>query len=100
MNRRGFLTGMAGLLAAPAIVRVSSIMPVSAWPVANARCSQLIREPFVGDVIVTGWDAYGNTVVEFINMVEPSKTRFRDIAGIRVVVSTDPLTFSAYPQER
>ncbi len=30
MNRRGFLTGVAGFLAAPAIVRASSIMPVSA----------------------------------------------------------------------
>lgn len=32
MNRRGFLTGVAGFLAAPAIVRVSSLMPVSAQP--------------------------------------------------------------------
>jgi hypothetical protein len=29
MNRRRFLTAMAGLIAAPAIVRVGSIMPVS-----------------------------------------------------------------------
>lgn len=28
MNRRGFLTGLTGLIAAPAIVRASSIMPV------------------------------------------------------------------------
>lgn len=32
MNRRGFLTGVAGLLAAPAIVRVSSLMPISVQP--------------------------------------------------------------------
>jgi hypothetical protein len=32
MNRRGFLRGVAGFLAAPAIVRASSIMPVSAMP--------------------------------------------------------------------
>ncbi len=32
MNRRGFLTGVVGLLAAPAIVRATSIMPISAWP--------------------------------------------------------------------
>lgn len=31
MNRRGFLTGVAGLLAAPAIVRAGSLMPVSAF---------------------------------------------------------------------
>ena len=31
MNRRSFLTGFVGFLAAPAIVRVSSLMPVKAW---------------------------------------------------------------------
>lgn len=29
MNRRGFITGVVGFLAAPAIVRASSIMPIS-----------------------------------------------------------------------
>lgn len=33
MNRRGFLTGALGFLAAPAIVRASSLMPVSAQPI-------------------------------------------------------------------
>lgn len=38
MNRRGFLTGALGLLAGPAIVRATSIMPVSAWaPVPRYR---------------------------------------------------------------
>jgi hypothetical protein len=32
MNRRGFLTGALGFLAAPAIVRASSLMPVSVQP--------------------------------------------------------------------
>ena len=32
MNRRGFLAGVAGFLAAPAIVRASSLMPVSVVP--------------------------------------------------------------------
>lgn len=31
MNRRGFLTGLSALVAAPAIVRASSIMPVRAY---------------------------------------------------------------------
>lgn len=34
MNRRGFLTGALGFLAAPAIVRASSLMPVKAQPQA------------------------------------------------------------------
>lgn len=33
MNRRGFLTGALGFLAAPAIVRASSLMPVSPFPI-------------------------------------------------------------------
>lgn len=33
MNRRGFLTGALGFLAAPAIVRASSLMPVKAMPI-------------------------------------------------------------------
>ena len=28
MNRRGFLTGLTGLIAAPAIIKVAGIMPV------------------------------------------------------------------------
>lgn len=32
MNRRGFLSGALGFLAAPAIVRASSLMPVSVQP--------------------------------------------------------------------
>src|SRR5215472_6535189 len=32
INRRGFLSGLVGVLAAPAIVRVASIMPVKALP--------------------------------------------------------------------
>ena len=31
-TRRGFITGLVGLIAAPAIVRASSLMPVKAWP--------------------------------------------------------------------
>lgn len=37
MNRRSFLIGSVGLLAAPAIVRASSIMPVRAWRPAKWR---------------------------------------------------------------
>jgi hypothetical protein len=30
-SRRGFVTGLVGLVAAPAIVKASSLMPVKAW---------------------------------------------------------------------
>jgi hypothetical protein len=42
LNRRGFLGGLISALAAPAIVRAGSIMPVKAWPV------DLPREPLPG----------------------------------------------------
>jgi hypothetical protein len=31
LSRRGLITGLASLVAAPAIVRASSLMPVKAW---------------------------------------------------------------------
>jgi hypothetical protein len=31
ISRRGLITGLAGFLAAPAIVRASSLMPVTVW---------------------------------------------------------------------
>lgn len=37
MNRRGFLTGALGFLAAPAIVRASSLMPVSPEPLFTSH---------------------------------------------------------------
>ena len=33
LHRRGFITGLGALIAAPAIVRVASIMPVRSMPV-------------------------------------------------------------------
>lgn len=32
MNRRGFITGLVSLVAAPAIVRIGSLMPVRVMP--------------------------------------------------------------------
>jgi len=67
MNRRGFLTGALGLLAAPAIVRASSIMPVSAQPMAWRWVS---AEP-----IITGW-AYRRNPGTFgdLNLLSPGTT--------------------------
>lgn len=33
VTRRGLITGLTAFLAAPAIVRAGSLMPVKAWPV-------------------------------------------------------------------
>lgn len=58
IQRRSFLRGMLGLLAAPAIVRVASLMPVSVQPlniITNV-------EP-----IATGWD--GLSLKEIVEIV-------------------------------
>lgn len=31
LNRRGFITGLGALIAAPAIIRVADLMPIKAW---------------------------------------------------------------------
>lgn len=41
IGRRGFITGLISLVAAPAIVRVSSIMPVKAIPLNELTLKEL-----------------------------------------------------------
>lgn len=55
-TRRGFLIGAATLLAAPAIVRASSIMPVKAFN-SEPACSGSI-ETIISSVITSGDDAW------------------------------------------
>jgi hypothetical protein len=43
ITRRGLITGLTSLLAAPAIVRVTSIMPVKALPVAAMTASEVAK---------------------------------------------------------
>lgn len=43
LNRRSFLTGLTSLIAAPAIVRVASIMPVKAMPSAEEAYAALAK---------------------------------------------------------
>ena len=52
MNRRGFLTGALGFLAAPAIVRAGSLMPVSVLPVETRGILPL---PYRSAVFTTAW---------------------------------------------
>ena len=46
ISRRGLITGMASLLAAPAIVRVASIMPVKAYTLPPCRLMGNLRGGF------------------------------------------------------
>lgn len=57
MNRRGLLTGLASLVAAPAIVRVQSIMPVRTMlplPLVAPPPSFVLREWQIGVAYVAG----------------------------------------------
>ena len=74
LSRRGLIIGAAvTLIAAPAIVRAASLMPVRALP----------RELLVGDLlsyevrrwIVCGMDAFGNAVTETIQWSEPQSAK-------------------------
>ncbi len=59
MNRRGFLTGLVSALAAPAIVRASSLMPVRVMPdtdwldAAYAMTRDQMTKNLYGDLIDT-----------------------------------------------
>ena len=65
-SRRGLLFGFAGLLAAPAIVRASSLMQVKAF--IDTPKPRLVKITGVGPEVVEvhGYDQYGNSVVELI----------------------------------
>lgn len=81
-TRRGFLFGVGGLLAAPAIVKVTSIMPVKAiepsllWPPEIEVGDLVFRERFR-----YGWTSWANlpSIDEFLEDV-PGRhvARFRD----------------------
>lgn len=62
MNRRGFLSGMIGLIAAPAIVRVSSLMAVQAVPLPSHTLVLDLSRGNAFSVTLSG-----NTTVLFVN---------------------------------
>lgn len=64
MNRRGFLLG---LLAAPVIVKASSIMPIKAPPVA-VRTAYLWK-PVQGHFVITGYDEFARLISQRIEGV-------------------------------
>ncbi len=80
-SRRGFIGGLIGLVAAPAIVRIESLMPVR------------VIDPLAG-LKVFGWNEYGATVWERIPLpVAPLTEGIRPIGEqllIRAVSSALP----------
>jgi len=86
ISRRGLITGLAGLVAAPAIVRVESLMKVRAldpplylaWNLADPARTETAA------YLVTGWDAYGRQRVERVEFGRWSSVAFREIDSIRI----------------
>lgn len=70
MNRRGFLTGVAGLLAAPAIVRVSSLMPVSVQP---NPMRYLGPSALKAEGVATAFDSYLSSEFQWFVFNDPRK---------------------------
>jgi hypothetical protein len=65
--RRGFLIGLAGLIAAPVIVRPASLMQIRGVPlVVNPT---IIAELFQ-EFTVRGWDQFGMPKTETIRLTE------------------------------
>lgn len=67
LTRRTLIRGVMGLLAAPAVVRLSNLMPVKAWADefvwVNSRGLPLVGQPFrVGK----GWPP-----IDYLHLVEP-----------------------------
>ena len=50
MNRRGFITGLISFVAAPAIVRAGSLMPVKAMPIED-DLAFLLCQDFVTEMV-------------------------------------------------
>ncbi len=66
ISRRGLLGGFGALLAAPPIVRVSSLMPVSAWPSGWVLCDgRALSKRLYRDLFAVVGSAYGGNETTF-----------------------------------
>lgn len=68
LSRRGLITGLVSLIAAPAIVRVESLMPVkavpiSAFPISLTTVRQIEEFEFLEEIsqLIATTFFYGNT---------------------------------------
>lgn len=78
VGRRGFLAGLTGFLAAPAIVRVASLMPVSVLP---EPVSVFARYSGYDVLNISTADVYSIRPEEFQRMVAWSITRLRPVTS-------------------
>ena len=87
ISRRSLFTGLAALVAAPAIVRATSIMPVKAMPVQSLITLEATGAEFADAVTITGRDQFGRIVREIVRISDgQSFNRFTTITSIEHVV--------------
>lgn len=80
MNRRGLITGVLGLIAAPAIVRAGSLMPVRVppliigvdfgWPARTRWFNFVTGEPFSPPAAWFAGQQWGHDVIARLSGVE------------------------------
>ncbi len=93
ITRRGILGGLAAVMAAPAIVRVNSLMPVKRLiePVQTfPRIAGVYLGPYDPtnqNVILTGWDQYGNFKQETVTLTPGRQWYYGDVVLDYEVVS-------------
>ncbi len=92
ISRRGLITGLAGLVAAPAIVRVESLMKVNRNliliddPWSGAVAGGLNAESLVNMLVeLVGVDQYGRPIKEIVTLYKPNRfTEWKEISSLRV----------------
>jgi hypothetical protein len=100
-SRRGFLVGALSLIAAPALVRASSIMPVKAWvePQVTVDLTFVIagRVYFVQAGAIWAADAFNPTQTQSSLPCEgtsPDVTRWKAEAGPARLRAPEPVSFT------
>lgn len=94
-TRRALLTGLGALLAAPAIVRASSLMPVKAW-VDDGVALQSISHPLYcvvdpnGAELAPGWEGWHDWGVPF-------RYNFRTLAEATRFIGNQPASIYLMP---
>jgi|HubBroStandDraft_6_1064221.scaffolds.fasta_scaffold564089_3 hypothetical protein len=68
IGRRGLIIGIASLLAAPAIVRASSLMEIRGVPLVLPNPNYIT--PAFQEFTIRGWDQYGMPKLETIKLTE------------------------------
>lgn len=68
IHRRQLLTGLIGIIAAPAIVRATSLMPIKSWldDGIALRCVPHPSGPDWVEFTIRGVDAYGKKLTECV----------------------------------